>query len=437
MADRGINTKIIAIVLVCGAVFGLGTFLLIDFVAGPQNPAAPPETIGLIEATETSEEVPTQASTQTPEVHAIQTPLPANTEVEEAPVVVVLPTDRIIPEPGSLLHVVQSDENLFRIALRYSVQIEDILVANGLTGVDTIREGQVLIIPAMETRAFATAPIANAPVAGTATPSITPSPTNTPTPTPPTTVNGIPIDSFIVMSPEVIANARQIFARGQEQGLNARSFSKVGDSTIENPHFLARFDEGTYELGDYAHLQTVVDYFAGSFARQGTAVRRGFHSWTVTDPMWADKELCLPNETPVACEIRLNKPSILFIRLGSNDAGVPGSFDFNVRQVVEYAIEKGVIPVIGTKADRFEGGVNINNDILRQIAVDYQLPLWDFDLISATIPNRGLYPNDVHLTIFFPHDYTQPLAFQTGHGVHNLTALLMLEAILQDVIEAG
>ena len=237
------------------------------------------------------------------------------------------------------------------------------------------------------------------------------------------------------MSPEVIENARQIFERGQELGLNSRAFSKVGDSTIENPHFLARFDEGTYDLGEYVYLQPVIDHFTGSFGRQGMAVKRGFHSWTVTDPMWADKDLCLPNETPVACEIRIHRPAILLIRLGSNDAGVPGSFDFNVRQVVDYAIEQGVLPVIGTKADRFEGDGNVNNDILRQIAADYKLPLWDFDLVSATIPNRGLYPNDVHLTLFFPHDYNLPRALQTGHGVHNLTALMMLDAILQEVID--
>jgi hypothetical protein len=216
--------------------------------------------------------------------------------------------------------------------------------------------------------------------------------------------------------------------------VNAHAFSKVGDSTIENPHFLARFDEGTYNLGDYAYLQSVIEYFAGSFARQGLAVRRGFHSWTVTDPMWADKDLCLPNETPVACEIRINRPAILLIRLGSNDVGVPGSFDLNIRQVVDYAVEQGVIPVIGTKADRFEGPDDINNTILRQIAADYNLPLWDFDLVASTLPGRGLYEDDVHMTIFYPHDYTQARALETGHGVHNLTALMVLETILREVM---
>lgn len=137
---------------------------------------------------------------------------------------------------------------------------------------------------------------------------------------------------------------------------------------------------------------------------------------------WADKEVCLSNETPVACEIRLHRPSIIINRLGSNVAGVPGSFDFNARQVVDYAIQQGVIPVIGTKADRFEGPGNVNNIILRQIAADFQIPLWHSDAIAAKIPGHGLDIDNVHLTAFYAHDYTSPVAFERGHGVHNLTA---------------
>jgi hypothetical protein len=269
---------------------------------------------------------------------------------------------------------------------------------------------------------------------GTLEPTYTPSPVYTPTPLPPTEVNGVPIDTFIILPPEVIANAREIFARGRELGLNPRAFSKVGDSTIENPFFLAWFEEDDYDLGDYGYLQTVIDHFAGSLGRQGLAVRRGFHSWTMTDPLWADKEFCLPNETPIACEIRIHQPAFLIVRLGSNDAGVPAGFDVNMRAIVEYAIEQGVVPIIGTKADRFEGGDNINNEILRQIAADYKLPLWDFDLIAGTIPNRGLNENDVHLTGFYPYDYNLPQALASGHGVHNLTALMMLDALLKNVV---
>lgn len=275
-----------------------------------------------------------------------------------------------------------------------------------------------------------------APVTAVPTPTAsvpTPEPTATAVPLA-DSLNGIPLTSILVMPEHVVVNARAIFAQGQVYGRNPHAYSKVGDSTIQNPHFMARFDQpGGYNLGPYAYLQPAVDYFAGSHGREGMAVRKGFHSWTVTDPLWADKTICQPNETPIACEIRVHNPAIIIIRLGSNDAGVPRLFDQNVRQIVELAIANGIIPVIGTKADRFEGS-NINNELLRQIAADYQIPLWDFDVAAQMIPGRGLDVDRVHLTGFFAHDYGSPTAFQRGHGVHSLTALMVLQTLLDEVI---
>lgn len=249
----------------------------------------------------------------------------------------------------------------------------------------------------------------------------------------PLVLNGLTIDSFLIIDDATRQTIRDIYARGQTMGRNPRAFSKVGDSVIENPHFLARFDDPVtgYNLGIYGYLQTVIDYYQGSFGRQSMSVIRGLHSWNVNDPFWAGAG-CNAGESPVSCEYRLQNPSVAFIRIGSNDVGVPDSFDQNMRQLIEYTIAQGIIPIIGTKADRHEGS-NINNEILRQIAADYHVPLWDFDLISATIPGRGLYSDGVHLTTFFAHDYTDPTALQRGHGVHNLTALMMLDRVYRAI----
>jgi hypothetical protein len=428
MAEREINYKVLAIVIFIGSLLAIAVYLLLSYLAGEQRADI---TLPVVKASNNP------ALNEIGSTPAGAQPLPTSTSANSSPTdlpsakttdVVITSETVVTSEPGLLMHTVVESENLFRISSLYAVPIEGIMITNGITQSKDIFAGQVLIIPATESRVRPTAQIAQAPVAGT------PTPTNTPTPLPPTNINGVPIESIVVLPAEVIGNARQIFARGQELGLNAEAFSKVGDSTIENPHFLARFDEGTYDLGEYVYLELVIDQFTGSFGRQGMAVRRGFHSWSITDPMWADKDNCLPNETPIACEIRINRPAVLLIRLGSNDAGVPGSFDFNVRQVVDYALEQGVLPVIGTKADRFEGEDDANNSILRQIASDYNLPLWDFDLVASTIPGRGLYEDDVHLTFFYPHDYTQSQALQTGHGVHNLTALMVLDAFIAALV---
>jgi hypothetical protein len=254
-----------------------------------------------------------------------------------------------------------------------------------------------------------------------------------PFPPPPTTINNLPIDSMVIV-PDVAA-LQAIYATGQSLGRNPRAFSKLGDSTIENPHFLTRFDEpGNYNLGDFSYLQPVVDFYQGSFGRQGMAVHRGLHTWSVLDPMWADPLNCQPSESMLGCEFRLHNPSVLFIRLGSNDVGIPDSVDENLREIVEFCITNGVIPIMGTKADRHEGGNNINNNIIRQIAVDYHLPLWDFDIIAGTLPGRGMANDGVHLTTFYAHDYTLPEAFTRGYPVHNLTALIMLDRVWRAVM---
>jgi len=366
-----------------------------------------------------------------------------------------LPTEE--PQPEPITHTVQAGENLFRISLSYGVTVESILSANGLNDDRLIYPGQGLIIPLDSAGANAaeseesqpatpssatadTLPATRSPIPATMTPSpptetpIPPTDTPLPTPTRNTTISAIPLESFLIMPESVIENSMAIISAGRALGRNPKAYSKVGDSTIENPHFMARFDEGPYNLGEYAYLQGAIDQFSGSHARQGLAVRRGNHSWTITDPMWADKAVCQPNETSIACEIRVHNPSILFIRLGSNDQGVPAGFDQNLRQIVQIAIDGGVLPVLGTKADRFEGS-NINNDMIRQVATDFQVPLWDFDLLAGTIPGRGLDVDAVHLTTFYAHDYTSLTAYQRGHGVHNLSALIVLDAIWNEIIK--
>jgi LysM repeat protein len=337
--------------------------------------------------------------------------------------------------PIAQTHTVQSGQTLFSIANSYGISVEELAVANNITDPSHIQAGQELII-----LNHFTEPTPSSDSSQAAQPDN--QPTGEPTPPPatsnsqPASLNGIPLDQIVVMPPNVLENTRTIYARGQTLGRNPHAFSKLGDSTVENDHFLSRFDVGPYNLGEYAYLQPVVDHFSGSFNRDSAAVRTGLHSWTTFDPIWADKTICQPNETVIACEFRLHNPSVLLIRLGSNDTGAPSLYDESMRQIVQYAIDNGVIPIIGTKADRNEGS-NKNNDIVRQICADYQIPLWEFDPVAGTLPGRGLDVDNVHMTTFYAHDYTDPTAFTRGHAMHNLTALMVLDAMLNEVIESG
>ena len=346
----------------------------------------------------------------------------------------------------TIIHTVQAGENLYRIARQYGTSVRAISQANGLTDPTAITVGQKLIIPDIQatTEPEPTAtptltpmppPVTPTPIVFTATPkgptpTIDPNATPTPTPPPPDNVNGVKIDQIVIMPPAVQDNVRQIFAKGQQLGNDPHRFTRVGDSIIEYPHFMAKFDTGEYNLGQYAYLQDVLNYYKGSYGRDSLSVRRGLHSWSWANPTWADKTQCLPDEGPVACEYRVYKPSIAFIVLGSNDVGVPDYFRNSMDDLIKFTIDQGVIPIIATKADRHEGASNINNTILRELAAKYNVPLWDFDAVAGTMPNRGIDPVDgTHLTFYYAHDYSVPVAFTKGHAVHDLTAVIMLDEL--------
>jgi N-acetylmuramoyl-L-alanine amidase len=69
------------------------------------------------------------------------------TPIMSLPVVSVTPAPAPAPGPGYVTHVVQPGENLFRIALRYGVNMYDIAQANGIINLARIYAGQVLVIP--------------------------------------------------------------------------------------------------------------------------------------------------------------------------------------------------------------------------------------------------------------------------------------------------
>jgi hypothetical protein len=235
-------------------------------------------------------------------------------------------------------------------------------------------------------------------------------------------------DEFVIMPEPVRQHVAEVFQRGQEMGRDANALSILGDSLIATQESLAKWDSDSYVLGEYDYLQPTIDHYAGSFGRETPSVRIGLHSWSVFDPLWADKDLCEPNEDVLTCEIRRSNPSVLFIFLGSNDAGSPGGFSVNVRMVVEKALEQGIVPIMATKADRFEGPDNVNNTLIRQLAADLQVPLLEFDLLANTLPDRGLSNDAIHLT-FVPADYSLPETLQYGYPTHNLASLMILDAV--------
>lgn len=234
--------------------------------------------------------------------------------------------------------------------------------------------------------------------------------------------------------PTLGARAQDIYRLGRTLGNDPHAFSKIGDCETASEWFLAIFDRPNstlYRLGEYTSLQMVLDHFSGSFKRKSLAARIGFNSATLLSPNWADADQCQPGESPLVCELRVHKPAFAIIALGTNDAGNPAKFEPNLRTIIETCIERGVVPILSTKADNLEGDHRINA-VIGRLAYEYDIPLWNFWLAVQPLPGRGLSEDGVHLTWAYNY-FDDPAALRTAWVWRNLTALQTLERMLQAV----
>ncbi len=229
--------------------------------------------------------------------------------------------------------------------------------------------------------------------------------------------------------PEVSDRARQIFEHGATRGNDPHRFSKIGDSETFTSWFLAPFDQtpATYRLGDYDELEVVINHFSGSFARQSLAARQGFNAASVFAPLWADPASCEAGETPIACEFRVHQPSYVFVLLGTNDIYHLDEFEDQMRRILEFSMDQGVLPIIGTKADNLEGDHSINRT-LYELALEYEIPLWNFWAAVQDLPLAGLDEDQAHLTFGYNH-FDDPQAMLKAWPVRNLTALQTLDSV--------
>jgi hypothetical protein len=222
--------------------------------------------------------------------------------------------------------------------------------------------------------------------------------------------------------PAVSDRAREIYEAGIARGNNPSHFSKVGDCQNITEAFMGIYDlPDRYSLpqGEEA-LQSTIDAFAGSFGREGMAVKGGFNVASVLSPMWADPDVCQVGETPLQCELRLQRPVFVFISMEVWFEGrTPQVYEDYLRQIVEYTISQGAVPVLATKADNVEGDHSINR-ATAQVAYEYDLPLWNFWLAVQPLTDHGIdWARDsdgFHLTV-------------ESWNVRSYTALQVLDAL--------
>jgi len=224
-----------------------------------------------------------------------------------------------------------------------------------------------------------------------------------------------------------------IYQKGQELGNNPQAFSKIGDCESTPTWFMGAFDgkPEDYSLGTYTYLQAVIEYFHGSYGRTSLAAGRGFTSANALASLWADRKVCEANETPLACEVRVNRPAFALIMLGTNDVYHQDVFEKNMRTILDFLIERGVVPILATKADNLEGDQAINATIVR-LAYEYDIPLWNFWLAVQSLPGHGLQTDGSHLTWAGPY-FDDPARMKSAWPWRNLTGLQVLNAAWQGV----
>lgn len=264
-----------------------------------------------------------------------------------------------------------------------------------------------------------------------------PSPTPTTMPSSTTTPTLAP-DSWQLypVLPVMNENVREIYLRGITLGNNPHSFSIIGDCLSLKENLFGDFgkDPANYNLGDYAYLQETIDWYKSSFQRQSISVGNGYNSASILNPMFANPELCLPNENPMTCEIRVNQPSVALISLGTDDFETdPQIFEKRLRTIIEYTIAMGVIPILATKADNREGDHTFNT-IIVNLAYEYDVPVWNFWLAVHDLPKRGLKEDGYHLT-WGPNHYDYPYILTLAFPVRNLTALQSLDSVRQMILK--
>ena len=231
--------------------------------------------------------------------------------------------------------------------------------------------------------------------------------------------------------------AIEIYELGLTLGNDPTHFSIIGDCQNVSTYFLSAFDHpGDFSLGsEYAYLQPTIDYYQGSYSRTSLAVKGGFNAAAVISPLRSDPKSCNPNESPLDCELRVWKPSIVIVSMETWWSEKPAEeYDKYMSRVLDRIIETGAVPIIATKADNLEGDHSINATIA-QIAYEYDIPLWNFWLAVQPLADHGLTGDGFHLT-FARNFFDDRARMKSAWPWRNLTALQTLDAVHKGLTDA-
>lgn len=257
----------------------------------------------------------------------------------------------------------------------------------------------------------------------------------------PTHYTNINLNDYPIL-PSTMGRAATIFERGQMLTANPNTVAKIGDCISDNEHFLSPFGWKNYELGQYVQLQAVIMHYSESLAFDSLAAYNGLVTSAVLDPLFANPLACEPGESPLRCEYRVHRPSVAIIMFGAQDLlfTPPADFDANLRRIVHETIEAGIVPVLSTfpgNLERWQDAI-FYNQIVVQVAADFDIPLMNLWRALEALPNHGLNADGRHLShpITTSGDLTSE-NLTRGYPLRNLVTLQTLDVVWRSLNAAG
>lgn len=280
-----------------------------------------------------------------------------------------------------------------------------------------------------------------------------------------------------LMTPGQVEGLRTIFRQGLDSGNRPRSFIKVGDSISWTPLYLQGISCREQRLGKFAELKSTINWFRGlrlppwasdsdcggddPFGRDSAAARPfQFSPWPMLDPSQYASDLqpdpkCGSGETALSCEVRLLRPSIALIMLGTNDASLqlsPSMVRGFLQEQVTWLKERGVIPVLSTIPPRLdspqrEASALSYQPAIAELATEEGVPLINLwkALHTKRMANFGMASDGVHPSTFGRSgcQYFRercrsvvftPEALRFGHNRRNLITLQTLDLLRRKII---
>lgn len=242
-----------------------------------------------------------------------------------------------------------------------------------------------------------------------------PLPTATPQPTNPSARQW---KSWPSLPANISESMRATYQRGLEQGNDAHAFSVLGDCQSQPDVFLGIYDRDPSFVNNLPFpLRPVVAQFRGSFDRYSPTVKDGTTEGALLWMGWNDNEegYCTAGESPLDCELRVHRPSIAFIHVGTHWENRNERY---LTTIIEKLIENGTVPVIVTKADNRELDERINQTLAR-LAEKFELPVWNFWASAQPLPNHGMLEGS---TMYLSEE---------GLQIHQKEALQVLDIVWQ------